>query len=107
MVEAHIPQINRASCSCLNCRFGLSSLSPRERDVMCLIASGMSNQAISEELHIRPSTVEQHINNGFSKLGVPSSPNRHPRVEAVLKYLWGTGVLSPPPDHVGRQDTEG
>jgi DNA-binding NarL/FixJ family response regulator len=65
----------------------LDELSEREREVLALMAEGRSNHAIAERLVITDRTVEKHINGIFEKLGLPTSPEDHRRVLAVLAHL--------------------
>ena len=65
----------------------LARLSPREREVLELMAEGRSNQAIGERLFISPRAVEKHVTNIFTKLRLPSAPEDHRRVLAVLRFL--------------------
>jgi DNA-binding NarL/FixJ family response regulator len=65
----------------------LSELTPREREVIELIAEGRTNAAIAEALVITHSAVEKHISNIFWKLDLPASDADHRRVLAVLAYL--------------------
>jgi DNA-binding NarL/FixJ family response regulator len=66
---------------------GLGGLTPREREVLELMAQGRSNAAIAEEMVISSGAVEKHVASIFGKLGLPSSEADNRRVLAVLKYL--------------------
>jgi DNA-binding NarL/FixJ family response regulator len=65
----------------------LDSLTPREREVLALIAEGRSNAGIAQELVITVAAIERHVTSIFDKLGLHASPDAHRRVLAVLKYL--------------------
>jgi DNA-binding NarL/FixJ family response regulator/class 3 adenylate cyclase len=65
----------------------VEDLTPREREVLELMAEGRSNQAIGELLFVTPRAVEKHITNIFAKLGLPPAPEDHRRVLAVLAFL--------------------
>ncbi len=65
----------------------LDSLTPRERQVMALIAEGRSNAGIAQELLVTVAAIERHVTSIFDKLGLQASPEAHRRVLAVLKYL--------------------
>ena len=65
----------------------LASLSDREREVLGLIAEGMSNRAIAARLFVTERTVEAHVTQIFKKLRLAESPDQHRRVLAVLEFL--------------------
>jgi DNA-binding NarL/FixJ family response regulator len=65
----------------------LSKLTEREREVLSLVAEGMSNRAIAGRLFVTERTVEAHITQIFMKLQLLESPNDHRRVLAVLAFL--------------------
>jgi DNA-binding NarL/FixJ family response regulator len=65
----------------------LDDLTPREREVLGLIAEGRSNTGIANELVVTVSAVERHVTSIFDKLGLRQSAEAHRRVLAVLKYL--------------------
>ncbi len=65
----------------------LDGLTPREREILALIAEGRSNQGICRTLWLSPKTVETHIRGAFSKLGLKEAPEDNRRVLAVLAYL--------------------
>ncbi|MCM3882757.1 response regulator transcription factor [Frankia sp. R82] len=65
----------------------LASLTPRERELLALMAEGHSNTAIARQLVLSASAVEKHIGNIFTKLGLPPDDAQHRRVLAVLAYL--------------------
>jgi DNA-binding NarL/FixJ family response regulator len=67
----------------------MDRLTPRELDVLRLMAEGRSNSGIAEALNVGPSAVEKYIGNIFAKLDLPTSQTDHRRVLAVLKYLGG------------------
>ncbi|HEX6151433.1 response regulator transcription factor [Nocardioides sp.] len=69
----------------------LASLTPREREVLSLMAQGMSNAAIAEALTVTPGGVEKHTQRIFAKLDLfPDDDSSHRRVLAVLSYLRST-----------------
>jgi DNA-binding NarL/FixJ family response regulator len=65
----------------------LVELTPREREVLELMAGGRSNRGIAEVLVVTPNAVEKHVTSIFSKLGVGEAPEDHRRVLAVLTFL--------------------
>jgi DNA-binding NarL/FixJ family response regulator len=65
----------------------LDVLSPRERDVLALMAEGRSNAGIAHKLWITEGTVEKHVRSILAKLTLPESEDDHRRVLAVLTYL--------------------
>ena len=65
----------------------LDDLTPRERQVIGLMAEGRSNLGIAEELVVTVAAVERHVTSIFSKLGLQQAPEDHRRVLAVLQYL--------------------
>jgi DNA-binding NarL/FixJ family response regulator len=65
----------------------LADLSPREREVLGLMAEGRSNVAIAEELFVTQRALEKHVKNIFQKLRLAPADTDHRRVLAVLRYL--------------------
>ncbi|GAA3960613.1 response regulator transcription factor [Gordonia caeni] len=65
----------------------LSTLTPREREVLDVMTQGRTNRAIAEQLVIGVGAVEKHVTSIFAKLGLPVSDDDHRRVLAVLRYL--------------------
>jgi DNA-binding NarL/FixJ family response regulator len=65
----------------------LAELTPRERDVLELMAEGRSNTGIAERLVVTERAVEKHVTSIFQKLGLPQAGEDHRRVLAVLTYL--------------------
>jgi len=65
----------------------LDALTPREREVLALMAEGRTNHAIAAALTVSERAVEKHIANIFLKLDLPPSDTGHRRVLAVLRYL--------------------
>jgi DNA-binding NarL/FixJ family response regulator len=66
---------------------GLATLTPRERDVLSLMAEGRSNAGIAAALVVTAGVVEKHVASIFGKLGLPPSEADNRRVLAVLRYL--------------------
>jgi DNA-binding NarL/FixJ family response regulator len=67
----------------------LDELTPREREVLGLMAEGRTNHAIADRLVVTEGAVEKHVSNIFGKLGLPPSDADHRRVLAVLAFLQG------------------
>ncbi len=65
----------------------MAPLSPREREVLGLMAEGRSNSAIAASLVVNEGTVEKHVSNIFTKLDLPPADHSHRRVLAVLRWL--------------------
>jgi DNA-binding NarL/FixJ family response regulator len=65
----------------------LDDVTPREREVLELMAEGRSNQGIAERLDISERAVQKHVTTIFDKLGIPASTEDHRRVLAVLTFL--------------------
>jgi DNA-binding NarL/FixJ family response regulator len=69
----------------------LERLTPREREVLELMAEGRTNAGIAEALVVTGGAVEKHVTSIFAKLGLPASQGDHRRVLAVLAYLRAVG----------------
>ena len=65
----------------------LRALTPREREVLALMAEGRSNTAIARHIVVTEGAVEKHVKNIFTKLDLPPDEEQHRRVLAVLAYL--------------------
>jgi DNA-binding NarL/FixJ family response regulator len=65
----------------------LAALTPREREVLGLMAEGRSNAAIARAMVVTPGAVEKHVSSIFGKLDLPSTDDDHRRVLAVLAYV--------------------
>lgn len=65
----------------------VETLTERERDVLSLMAQGLSNMALSTELHLSVKTIEAHVRSIFTKLGLHMDEREHRRVLAVLAFL--------------------
>ena len=65
----------------------LDELTPREREVLELMAEGRSNQAVADRMFVTLRAVEKHVTSIFTKLGLPASTDDHRRVLAVLTFL--------------------
>jgi DNA-binding NarL/FixJ family response regulator len=69
----------------------LTRLTPREREVLALMAEGHANPAIARLLTVTDAAIHKHITAIFSKLDIPNTGDEHRRVRAVLTYLRGVG----------------
>jgi serine/threonine-protein kinase PknK len=65
----------------------LDALTPREREVLALMAEGCSNARIARRMSVTEGTIEKHVNSLLMKLQLPESADDHRRVLAVLTYL--------------------
>jgi DNA-binding CsgD family transcriptional regulator len=65
----------------------LDELTPREREVLALLAEGRTDRGIAQALYVTPKTVEAHVRSIFRKLDLPADPGENRRVHAVLRYL--------------------
>jgi DNA-binding NarL/FixJ family response regulator len=65
----------------------LDHLTPREREVLGLMAEGLTDRGIAERLYVMPNTVETHVRHIIGKLDLPVSPSDNRRVQAVPAYL--------------------
>jgi DNA-binding NarL/FixJ family response regulator len=65
----------------------LAALTPREREVLALVAQGRTDRRIAKQLYITPKTVEAHVRSIFSKLELPVDSSENRRVHAVLAFL--------------------
>ena len=65
----------------------LDALSPREREVLALMAQGASNAGIARQIFVTEGTVEKHVRSILTKLNLPESDTEHRRVLAVLRFL--------------------
>jgi DNA-binding NarL/FixJ family response regulator len=65
----------------------LERLTQREREVLALMAEGLSNAGIAKRLWVAEGTVEKHVRSIFSKLSIPDTPDEHRRVLAALTFL--------------------
>ena len=68
----------------------LAELTPREREVLVLIAEGKTDRGIAEELYVTRKTVEAHIRSILRKLDLPADVHENRRVHAVLTFLQAT-----------------
>ena len=81
------PEVVRQLLTAGRGRDALSALTPREREVLSLVAQGRSNAAIAATLFITPKVVEKHVASIFDKLGLAPDDHDNRRVIAALRYL--------------------
>jgi DNA-binding NarL/FixJ family response regulator len=81
------PEVVRQLFSASRRADALAGLTPREREVLALVAQGRSNVAIASAFTISPRVVEKHVASIFDKLGLPPSGHDNRRVLATIKYL--------------------
>jgi serine/threonine-protein kinase PknK len=65
----------------------LAALTPREREVLALMAEGLSNSGIGQRLWVTEGTVEKHVHSILAKLDLQDSQDEHRRVRAVITFL--------------------
>jgi DNA-binding NarL/FixJ family response regulator len=93
-VDVHVVEkLLRASEARRTARF--DNLTPRDREILRLMAEGRSNTSIARELGVTSRAVERHVSSIFTKLGIDDSPDYSRRVLAVLSYLSGRDDGSP------------
>lgn len=85
--SAFDPEVIRQVMSRSRALSGLESLTPREREVLALVAEGRSNGAIAKAMFISDGAVEKHITSIFMKLGLAPNHVEHRRVMAVLAFM--------------------
>ena len=73
----------------------LRALTPREREVLELIAEGRSNKGVGERLDVSTGVVQKHVGSLLAKLGIPDSADDHRRILAVLTFLRSLGASRP------------
>lgn len=71
---------------------GLDRLSPRESEILSLMAEGLSNAGIARRLTVTVRTVESHVGSIFTKLSLLAGFDEERRVQAVIEYLRGSGT---------------
>jgi DNA-binding NarL/FixJ family response regulator len=81
------PEVVRQLLGASRRRDAIATLTPREREVLGLMAEGRTNSAIARQLVVSDRAVEKHVANIFTKLDLPPSGEDHRRVLAVLRYL--------------------
>jgi DNA-binding NarL/FixJ family response regulator len=95
-VDAHVVEALVRSAGSAE-RSPLTELTPRELDVLGLMARGKNNAAIAAELFLTEHSVEKYVSSILAKLGIASDPAAHRRVKAVLVYLAAAGLTGADP----------
>jgi DNA-binding NarL/FixJ family response regulator len=72
----------------------LAKLSPRERDVLALVATGMSNVGIAREMYVSEGTVEKHVSRILTKLDLPADDDHHRRVLAAIAFRQSRSAIA-------------
>ncbi|OMC00117.1 DNA-binding response regulator [Mycobacterium sp. NS-7484] len=85
------PAVAQALVSAREDQDSLATLSAREHDVLRLMAEGRSNDGIARRLYLAEGTIEKHVHNIFTKLGITETRDDHRRVQAVIAFLRGEG----------------
>ena len=86
------PEVVRRLLSRRRDRSPLERLTDREREVLALMAEGLSNGAIARRLVVTEAAIVKHVGSILAKLDLPPAPDDHRRVRAVLAYLRDTGT---------------
>jgi DNA-binding NarL/FixJ family response regulator len=81
------PMLISELLNAMSARNPLAALTPREREVLALVAQGRTDRRIAKQLYITPKTVEAHVRSIFSKLELPVDSSENRRVHAVLAFL--------------------
>ena len=72
----------------------IERLTPRQREVLALMAEGRSNQAIAKELTLTEKAIVKHVSHVYDELGLPACPDDHRRVLAVVRYLTSESAVA-------------
>jgi DNA-binding NarL/FixJ family response regulator len=99
--SADLPRVHHRpsvaiGCGRAGCGDPLARLTAREREVLDLLAEGLSNSSIAQQLRTAERTVETHTSRIFAKLDLEATPSTHRRVLATLTQLEAVGRLTAP-----------
>jgi DNA-binding NarL/FixJ family response regulator len=83
------PKVLAELFQCAPAEDALAALTPREREVLALVAEGRTNRGVAERMAITEGSVQQYVTSIFGKLGLPAGEADHRRVLSVLAYLRG------------------